>query len=249
MTPRRPAAHDSQATLRRSIRLFSAFRAEPRDPDDYYRLLAADSVAQLRRYTGLDGASVLDVGGGPGYFRTEFERQGASYRWVEPGLGEFSDVRRPGPGMVIASGEALPFRSGSMDVCYSSNVLEHVRRPWVMADEMLRVTRPGGIAFCSFTLWWSPWGGHETSPWHVLGGERAARRYQRAHGRPPKNRYGDSLFAVRAGDAVRWAGSSSQADLLDVFPRYLPWWVHWTARVPGLREVACWNLALVLRRR
>ena len=49
-----------------------------------------------------------------------------------------------------------------------------------MIDEMVRVTRPGGTVFVSFTPWWSPWGGHETAPWHYLGGEYARRRY-----RPP----------------------------------------------------------------
>ena len=38
----------------------------------------------------------------------------------------------------------LPFRDGSFDVCYSSNVLEHVEHPWRMGAEMLRVTKPGG---------------------------------------------------------------------------------------------------------
>ena len=58
-----------------------------------------------------------------------------------------------------------------------------------------------GIVFVAFTNWLSPWGGHETSPWHYLGGERAARRYQRRHGEPPKNRYGRSLYPVSVADA------------------------------------------------
>ena len=80
-------------------------------------------------------------------------------------------------GTVIGDGMNLPFRDDSVDLCYSSNVLEHVPRPWDMADEMLRVTRPGGIAFISYTVWYGPWGGHETAPWHYLGGARARRRY------------------------------------------------------------------------
>jgi SAM-dependent methyltransferase len=191
---------------------------------------------------------VLDVGGGPGFFADAFATAGARYLWVEPGLGEFSGLGRPGPGMVVASGMALPIRTGSVDVCYSSNVLEHVQRPWAMADEMVRVTRRGGLVFCSYTLWWSPWGGHETSPWHLLGGGRAAARYRRTHGRPPKNAFGESLFAVHAGAGIRWARAVPGADLVAAVPRYHPWWAHWTARVPGLREVVCWNLALVLRR-
>ena len=61
-------------------------------------------------------------------------------------------------------------RDDAVDVCYSSNVLEHVPDPWRMAEEMLRVTRPGGVAFISYTVWYGPWGGHETAPWHFLGG-------------------------------------------------------------------------------
>ena len=73
----------------------------------------------------------------------------------------------------------LPFADGSVDVCYSSNVLEHVPDPWRMAEEMVRVTRPGGLVFISYTVWFGPWGGHETAPWHFLGGDRARRRYRR----------------------------------------------------------------------
>jgi SAM-dependent methyltransferase len=150
---------------------------------------------------------------------------------------------------VLGSGMALPVASGTVDLTYSSNVLEHVPEPWRMAEEMLRVTRPGGITFLSFTSWWSPWGGHETAPWHYLGGERAARRYRRRHGRPPKNDFGRTLFAVRVGDALRWARTTPHATLIDARPRYLPGWAAPVVRVPGLREVATWNLALVLRRR
>ena len=53
-----------------------------------------------------------------------------------------------------------------------------------MLAEMARVVRPGGLVYCSYTLWLSPWGGHETSPWHFLGGHRAARRYEQRHGHP-----------------------------------------------------------------
>ena len=49
-----------------------------------------------------------------------------------------------------------------------------------MADEMLRVTRPGGLMVLSYTLWWGPFGGHETGPWHAFGGEYAAYREGRA---------------------------------------------------------------------
>ncbi|MPQ97015.1 methyltransferase domain-containing protein [Modestobacter sp. I12A-02628] len=227
--------------------LFRAFLSEQTDPDAFYGTLADDSVRQLGDHVPLHGATVLDVGGGPGYFRDAFVQAGATYVGMEPDAGELAGLGTPG--MVRGSGEALPVRTASVDVCYSSNVLEHVARPWLMADEMVRVTKPGGTVFLSFTPWLSPHGGHETGPWHYLGGYRARRRYVREHGREPKNRFGESLFAVSAGAAVLWARQCPDADVVAAYPRYHPWWAQWIVRVPGLREVVSWNLVVVLRRR
>lgn len=237
------------ATLSRSVGMFRAFLREQTDPDLFYGLLAADSVAQLAGHVSLDGVTVLDVGGGPGYFADGFRGAGATYVGLEPDAGELVARGSIEPGTVRASGEALPVRTSSVDVCYSSNVLEHVRRPWTMADEMVRVTRPGGTTFLSFTPWWSPHGGHETGPWHYLGGARARRRYVRRHGREPKNRFGESLFRVSVSGALRWARHCRDADVVAVYPRYHPWWGTWIVRVPVLRELASWNLVVVLRKR
>ncbi|MFY0405754.1 class I SAM-dependent methyltransferase [Solicola sp. PLA-1-18] len=239
----------AEPTLRRSVRLFRDFGVEQSDPARFYGSLAADSVAQLERYEPLDGRWVLDVGGGPGYFRDAFGRAGARYTPLDADVGELSGIGEPAPGTVLGSGMALPFADGSFDVTYSSNVLEHVGEPWTMADEMVRVTRPGGLVFVSYTLWWGPHGGHETSPWHYLGGRRAARRYERRHGHPPKNVYGTSLFAVTAAGGLAWSRRVRDADVVTVMPRYHPRWAWWVLRVPVLRELVTWNLAIVLRKR
>lgn len=219
---------------------------EQSEPAAFYSTLAEDSVRQLAGWVELAGATVLDVGGGPGYFGRAFQGCGASYVGVE--LDVNSDLPAEIFGL-CASGEALPIRSGSVDVAYSSNVIEHLRRPWLMADELARVTKPGGTIFISFTPWFSPWGGHETAPWHYLGGGYARRRYARKSGHQPKNAYGETLFGYRVSQALRWAGNSPDVELVAAFPRYHPRWAWWLVRVPVLREVVLWNLVMVLRRR
>lgn len=154
-----------RATLGRSIRLLGAFRKEQSDPDFFYGMLARDTVAQLASYTELDGALVADVGGGPGYFTDVLRVVGARPVCVDCDAGEMMARQGAAPeGAVLGSALDLPLATGSVDVCFSSNVLEHVPDPWRMADEMVRVTRPGGVVYLSFTNWLSPWGGHETSP-------------------------------------------------------------------------------------
>ncbi|MCW2798740.1 MAG: SAM-dependent methyltransferase [Aeromicrobium sp.] len=212
-------------------------------------MLAKDSVDQIGSYQDLDGRWVLDVGGGPGYFADAFRASGATYNSLDADLGELSGLGDPEPGTVLGSGMDLPFRDGSFDVTYSSNVLEHVVKPWKMADEMVRVTKSGGLIFLSYTLWWGPWGGHETAPWHLLGGHRAARRFERKHGRVPKNRFGISLFPVTAAAGLAWADQQQDSVVVERLPRYLPKWSWWVLRVPVLREVVTWNLALVLRKK
>lgn len=244
-----------RATLKRSWCLLRDFRHEQTDPDLFYGALASDSVGLIddlyQGVTGSDlhGRTVLDVGGGPGYFADAFQRAGARYIPVEPDPSELHAAGLTVDATVRGSGVALPFRSNSVDICFSSNVAEHVSEPWTMADEMLRVTKPGGLMVLSYTLWWGPFGGHETGPWHVLGGEYAARRYARKHGREPKNRYGVSLFKVGAADGLAWARSTPDGELLAAFPRYHPRWAWWLIHIPGVREFLVSNLVLVLRRR
>lgn len=192
---------------------------------------------------------MLDVGGGPGYFRDAFSRAGATYWALDSDVGELAGTGGIEQGTVVGSGMRLPFRDECLDLCYSSNVLEHVPDPWQMADEMLRVTRPGGVVFISYTVWFGPWGGHETAPWHYLGGRFARRRYRRTHGHEPKNRFGESLFAVTVRAGLDWARSQSDAEVVDLVARYNPRWAQWLIRVPLVREVVTWNLVLVLRKK
>lgn len=237
-----------RADLARSARLLRAFRTEQSSPAEYYTGLARDTIAQLGQYTSLDGKIVADIGGGPGFFVRELRDNGARAFCVDTDAGEMTALGPAQPGSVAGSALLLPLRTGTVDICLSSNVLEHVPDWQAMLAEMTRVTRPGGIVFLAFTNWLSPWGGHETSPWHYLGGERAAARYLRVHGGPPKNRYGQSLFPVSVAAALRWARDSDSAVPLDAVPRYLPAWTKPVLQVPVLREFVTWNLLLVLRR-
>ncbi|MCM6777455.1 class I SAM-dependent methyltransferase [Nocardia sp. CDC159] len=242
-----------RATLRRSLRLLGSFRFEQTDPGLFYGGIAADTVDLVADFhrdltgRGLSGATVLDVGGGPGYFADRFAEAGARYIPVEPDPSEMHAAGLRVPGSVRGSGMALPFRDDAVDICISSNVAEHVPHPWRMAEEMLRVTKPGGLMVFSYTVWLGPFGGHETGPWHYLGGEYAARRYRRRHGREPKNRFGRSLFVVTAADGLRWANRlGSRGRVLAAFPRYHPRWAWWLVRVPGIRELLVSNLVVVV---
>jgi SAM-dependent methyltransferase len=231
-----------------AVRLLSAFTAEQSDPGRFYSLLARDSIALVERHTSLAGARVADVGGGAGWFTGMFRERGAQCLLVEPDADELFSHGEPGQASVIGDGYWLPLADASVDVCFSSNVLEHVRDPAGFIDEMIRVTRPGGLVYLSYTVWLSPWGGHETAPFHYLGWDYAARRYTRKHGHPPKHQFGQTIFPLGVGQVLALLRKRKDIAVVEARPRYYPRWCKFLIFLPGLRELTTWNLLVILRR-
>ena len=238
----------SVRTLRGSVRLLSAFKYERREPDRFYRQLADNTVSLVGQFFPLRGARVIDVGGGPGDLAEAFRNAGSQAITVDVDWEEMHCRPRRLEGAILADGRRLPLPDCSMDLGCISNVLEHVAEPMELVEDMVRIVRPGGIVFVNFTIWLSPFGGHETAPWHLFGAERAEARYAAKHGSPPKNRMGSTLFRVGVGEFLHAVRQIDGVHVVDAFPRYFPRWTRPIVRVPGIREVATLNLAVVLGR-
>ena len=235
--------------IKRSVELFRAFRHEGTEPARFYGLLADDTVSDASRFCQLNGSTVLDVGGASGYVADAFRAAGSRALTVEYDVDQMNEHGRNLMDGIIGDGCELPLATGSVDIGYSSNVLEHVVSHRRMLAEMVRVVSPGGVIYITFTNWLSPWGGHETSPWHYLGGEWAAKRFERKTGSPAKNRYGVSLFPLSVAEVLGWCRSCPDVIVLDAFPRYYPRWTKMLLKVPVLRELLTWNLVVVMRRK
>lgn len=231
--------------IARSVRLFRSFLVEQTEPEVFYGELARDSADLLEQHFRLQGAVVLDVGAGPHEFAQEFSDRGASYIPVD------LDAAAPSLefGGTAADARQLPFADNSMDVTFSSNLIEHVPQPNAVANELVRVTKPGGLVFIAYTNWFSPWGGHETSPWHWLGGRYAIKKYVRKHGHLPKNRVNENLFRVSVRWGIDWSAKHPSFEIVECRPRYLPLWARFIVHIPVVRELLTWNLLLILRKR
>ena len=115
------------ATLSRSLRLLRAFSYEQFRPCIFYSMLARDTRSLIDALshdllgTPVTGQSVLDVGGGPGYFADAFSD--CFYIGLEPNVSELSAAGISGFGSVRGDGAALPFADDSFDVVYSLSLI------------------------------------------------------------------------------------------------------------------------------
>lgn len=82
------------------------------------------------------GKRVLNLGSGVGRFDSLLSTEVRS-------INLDIDPRKPRV-TVVADAHFLPFKDRTFDIVYSIAVLEHVERPWKVAEEIARVLRPGG---------------------------------------------------------------------------------------------------------
>ena len=162
-------------------------------------------------------------------------------------MDELAAAGKPLSGAVIGDAGQLPLPAACVDGVFCSNLLEHARDSQAVIREMERILRPGGWGYLSWTNWYSPWGGHDMTPYQYLGPRLGPKLYERRHGPPRKNRYGEGLFAVHVGPTLRYMRSRPGLRIERVEPRYWPW-ARFISRVPGVREVLSWNCVVRFRR-
>lgn len=101
-------------------------------------------LQMVKQWADLSGRRVLDVGCGVGMYTDAFLRETPHVLGVEIERERAREANQRAAGVVQAPGERLPFASGTFDLLFSHEVLEHVDDDRACAKEMVRVTRPGG---------------------------------------------------------------------------------------------------------
>jgi len=228
--------------------LFSLWRKEREDPEPFYSRLAERAASDLDRFHGpLAGQRVIDLGCGPGWYTRALRARGADVLPIDSSFAELELGGNPPQGAIIGDAMDLALPDASVDGVFASNMLEHTPEPQRVITEIERVLRPGGWGYVSWTNWYSPWGGHDMTPYHFLGPRLGLWAFQRRNPRHAKNVVGVSLWPVHIGPMLRFVRSRAGLELERAEPRYWPW-AQPIVRVPLLREVATWNCVLRLRR-
>lgn len=103
----------------------------------------------MHEWVDFDGR-ILDNGCGLGTYLDALAPFSSQRFGLEVELARAVQALPTASGIVQAAGEKLPFAAGTFDLVFSNEVIEHVEDDTRYADEMVRVTKPGGriLLFC-----------------------------------------------------------------------------------------------------
>ncbi len=118
-----------------------------------WRLYHGPIVAELHRVVASRlGSDVLNVGSGPFFELERLPRDGTRFTICDIderaiGLARQLHGDRLHGADLVAQGAPLPYPDACFDLVVSMDVIEHIVDPTPWVRELVRVLRPGGVAF------------------------------------------------------------------------------------------------------
>jgi SAM-dependent methyltransferase len=221
-----------------------------------FQQFQGDLLVKYLKGQGVDlkQKKTLDLGCGHGGYALALFSQGAQVIGVDLDLHQ----RLPGIPTVGANAVFLPFREETFDLVVCASLIEHIPDPPALIREIFRVLRPAGKVYLSFPPFYFFWGGHQFSPFHLLGEKSALQinRYFRrfknkdwvwdAYPKTPgsfSKAYGAwGLYPVTIAQVEQWINRSPFA-LVDKSTR---WSMINFARIPFLKECLTWHVQFLL---
>lgn len=134
-------------------------------PEDHSRQVNSTYYVEEVLGTFSRPVRVLDVGAGTGRSFDVFKSKAKGLDWVGLDIESSPEVAkrtRTDINFVTYDGANIPFEANEFDIVYSNQVLEHVRHPETLLQEVARVLKPTGYfigstsqlePYHSFSLW------------------------------------------------------------------------------------------------
>jgi len=131
------------------------------EPSYLWRAGQERRLQMVARHARLDGARVLEAGGGVGMYAAQIRRRyRAQVALFDIEAARVAQARAATPHALVADALHLPYAAGRFDTVLSNEVLEHVGDDRRALQELLRVLKPGGRAVIFCPNRWYPFETH-----------------------------------------------------------------------------------------
>ncbi len=194
----------------------------------------------------LRAKKILDLGSGSGGYSLELSRFSDTVYALDLNIPHHT--YKANFFQINGDCNTLPFRSESMDFVFCSSLIEHVPDQEKLLVEIKRVLKKKGICYISFPPFYSPVGGHQFKPFHLLG-ERCAigltKFFYGLNVPDYDNSFGTwGLYPTTIKKVLKLV-KSNNFKIIDLTTRFLPFNF---AKIPLFNEFLTWHAELILQK-
>ncbi len=222
------------------------------------RLNSVESYTKFQRYQAqwiIEGliekvdlsGLVLDLGCGIGGYSSELEKRAKKVYALD--LDIYSNFpKRNNIIPIFGNALYLPFKDNSLDFIFCSSLIEHVPEPEILLSEINRVLKEDKYLYLSFPPFYTPVGGHQFKPFHLLG-ETAAifltKLVKQIDVTDFKSSYGNIGLFPTTISKVKRLSKTANFKIIDITTRFFPINV---AKIPVFKEILTWHVEFLLKK-
>jgi SAM-dependent methyltransferase len=194
----------------------------------------------------LKGKKILDLGSGFGGYSLELSRFSDKVYSIDLNISSHSF--RGNFFQITGDCNNLPIKSGSMDIVFCSSLIEHVFNQERLIVEIKRVLKNQGICYISFPPFYSPVGGHQFKPFHLLGERCAIMLSKFVYGLNVRNydtSFGNwGLYPTTIKKVLRLV-KFNKLKIIDITTRFSP--LNF-AKIPIFNELLTWHVEFIVQK-
>lgn len=188
---------------------------------------------------------ILDLGSGFGGYSQELSNAGANVYAIDLNI-----IRHPQVHFFQIKGDCnnLPIRSESMDLVFCSSLIEHISDQDQLILEINRVLKKHGFCYLSFPPFFSPVGGHQFKPFHLLGEGFAVMLSKFMYGLKVESyqtSFGNWGLYPTTIQKVLNLVKSNNFKIIDVTTRFSP--LNF-AKFPVFNEILTWHVEFIVQK-
>lgn len=214
----------------------------------FYKMQSDDAIGWMQKQSVRigDKTRVLDLGCGTGVFGKSLLDSNCDVvfsdynNWLVDELKD-CDFRK-----IDIDNEKLD-TLGQYDLVVCSNVLEHLKNPEKLINEIGSLLVEDGVCYLSWTNWLSPWGGHDFSPFHYFGPRFGPWLYDKLIGKKRLLNPYENLYPTSIGKILKDITKRDDIRVEAIVPRYYTEFAL-LMKIPVLREFLAWNCAILIRK-
>ena len=195
----------------------------------------------------LQSKIVLDLGSGFGGYSQELAKSGADVYSVDLNISRQPQIQT-NISLLNADCNNLPIRSESMDLVFCASLIEHVSDQRQLICEINRVLKKQGICYLSFPPFFSPTGGHQFKPFHLLGERLALVLSKYIYGLNIKSyntSFGNWGLYPTTIQKVLGLIKGANFKIIDTKTKFSP--INF-AKVPLINEILTWHIEFILQK-